>query len=87
MPSRSLRDEHAVRADIGWGNLLDPETPTLAGDAGSGLKEDLCTRIRWLRRQADDTFAEMWGTQVFNMTQTYLAKPLGRLKVRRPIPA
>ena len=84
VPSRSLRDEHAMRAEIGWGSLLDPNNPALAGDAGSALSEDACTRILWLGRPADDTIAEEWDTQAFNMTQKLLAAPLQRLKVRRP---
>ena len=35
VPSRTLRDEHAARADIiGWCGLLDADSPTLAGDGG-----------------------------------------------------
>ena len=45
VPSRSFRDEHAVRADIGRGSFLDPDDPTLAGYVGSALKEDAISSI------------------------------------------
>ena len=84
VPSRSLRDEHAMRADTAWGRLLDANNPVLAGGTEPAQREDACTRILWLGRQADDNIAQEWGTQVFHMTQKALKEPLQALEVRRP---
>ena len=84
VPSRSLRDKHAMQAEIGCESLLDANNLALAGAAGPMQREDACPRILWLGRQADDNIAVEWDTQVFTMTQKQLAAPLEKLEVRRP---
>ena len=57
VPSRSLRDEHAMQAEIRCESLLDANNLALAGAAGPVQREDACPRILWLGRQADDNIA------------------------------
>ena len=73
VPSRTLRDEHALNADLG--------VPQILGDVGKG---PMCSRVLWLGRAAEDAQIKTWDDQIFEATQDMLAKPLARLKERWP---
>ena len=86
VPSRTLRDDHALNADYGVGNALD----TALGKDKSGTraappKANMCTRVMWLGRPADDNTSTMWDGQVFKLTQEALAEPLAELKEPWPV--
>jgi len=73
VPSRTLRDEHALNAHLG--------VPQILGDVGKG---PMCSRVLWLGRAAEDAQIKTWEDEVFAATQHMLAKPLARLKERWP---
>ena len=83
VPSRTLRDEHAVNADLGVAHIL--------GDVGKkatpppGLGRPMCSRVLCLGRAAEDAQIKMWEDQVYEATQRELAGPLARLKERWPV--
>ena len=83
VPSRTLRDKHALNADLGVAQIL--------GDVGKGgtappdLGRPMCSRVLLLGRAAEDAQIKMWEDQVFEATQRELAGPLARLKERWPV--
>ena len=89
VPSRTLRDEHAVLADFGLARILDDavETTGLA-QSGENLTGEaarqkfMCSRVLWLGRPAEDALINMLETQVFEATQQVLAEQLGLLEER-----
>ena len=85
VPSRTLRDGHALNADLGVAQIL--------GDVGKGgatpppglSRLPMCSRVLWLGRAAEDAQIKMWEDQVYEATQHALAEPVARLKERWPV--
>ena len=68
-PSRQLRDEHT----------LDTHFIT---QADSSMAKDLCVKVLWLGREADQGLLPTWDQQMWAKVKTMLAKPIKNLKDR-----
>ena len=86
VPSRTLRDDHALIADYGAVTVSN----TALGEDKSGTraapsKANMCTRVTWLGRPADDNTSTRWDGQVSKLAQEALAEPLAELKEPWPV--
>ena len=78
VPSRTLRDDHALDADYGVGNAINTALgKDKSGTRAAPSKASMCTRVLWLGRPADDNTSTMCDGQVSKLTQEALAEPLG----------